>query len=311
MITALERLDSHHRVLVAGCGGGFDVFAGLPLATRLLRAGKTVVMANLSFTELQRGGCERILPAVWRVDRQSRELTYFPEKWLVEWLARQDFAVPVYAFERTAPSEVAAGYRHIVDEYDIDLVVLVDGGTDSVLFGDEPALGTLVEDAVSIVAANSLSGVSTLLAAIGFGIDHFHGVSHHSFLENTSTLIRDGGYLGSVSVTPGSREADDFLDAVDFTNKRYAQRKSIVLNSIASSLRGEFGDYHATDRTIGSELFINPLMAQYWFYSLEHLVRRMSFAEALSRAQSWSEAHAVIERASEATPRRPYCPIPL
>ncbi|MGI5177437.1 hypothetical protein ACQEVZ_13995 [Dactylosporangium sp. CA-152071] len=40
-------------VLVAGAGGGFDVYAGLPLALALRAQGKVVHLANLSFTALE------------------------------------------------------------------------------------------------------------------------------------------------------------------------------------------------------------------------------------------------------------------
>jgi hypothetical protein len=42
-------LDGVNNILVAGAGGGYDVFCGLPLCFSLKRAGKTVHLANLSF----------------------------------------------------------------------------------------------------------------------------------------------------------------------------------------------------------------------------------------------------------------------
>ena len=47
-----ERLDRAKSVLIAGAGGGFDVFAGLPIYFHLERLGKKVHLANLSFTNL-------------------------------------------------------------------------------------------------------------------------------------------------------------------------------------------------------------------------------------------------------------------
>ncbi|GAA2431002.1 hypothetical protein GCM10010433_34350 [Streptomyces pulveraceus] len=47
------RLESAERVLVAGAGGGFDVYAGLPLALSLIHQGKHVHLANLSFSALE------------------------------------------------------------------------------------------------------------------------------------------------------------------------------------------------------------------------------------------------------------------
>lgn len=45
-------LEKSERVLIAGAGGGFDVYAGLPLALALAGAGKEVHLANLTFTVL-------------------------------------------------------------------------------------------------------------------------------------------------------------------------------------------------------------------------------------------------------------------
>jgi len=103
-----------------------------------------------------------------------------------------------------------------VKRHAIDLVVLIDDGTDSVIFGDEPGLGTVAEDAVSVLAAWQAAGDRTLLVAIGFGIDHFHGVSHHSFLKNVARLSREGGFLGGFPLMRGTREAEAFLDLVDY-----------------------------------------------------------------------------------------------
>jgi hypothetical protein len=47
------RLAAAQRVLIAGAGGGFDVYAGLPLAIALWDAGVDVHLANLSFAQLE------------------------------------------------------------------------------------------------------------------------------------------------------------------------------------------------------------------------------------------------------------------
>jgi hypothetical protein len=41
----LDRLNAAQRVLIAGCGGGFDVYSGIPIAMYLLRRGCSVVFA--------------------------------------------------------------------------------------------------------------------------------------------------------------------------------------------------------------------------------------------------------------------------
>lgn len=38
------------RVLISGCGGGYDFFAGIPIYLALRKAGVEVFLANLTFT---------------------------------------------------------------------------------------------------------------------------------------------------------------------------------------------------------------------------------------------------------------------
>jgi hypothetical protein len=311
MIPFLSRLEGSKNILIAGCGGGFDVFAGVPIAQHLLAMGKSVVFANFSFTNLWLCGGERITPTMWRVDQKSNEIPYFPEKWLVEWLASRGQPAPVYAFAKSGVRPLSAAFSWIMDHHQIDLVLLIDGGTDSIIFGDEPGLGSAVEDAVSIVAADKAAGERALLAAIGFGVDHYHGVSHHAFLENVARLTSDGGFLGAFSLPRGTAEADAFLDLVDYANQRQPLHPSIVCNSIASALRGEFGNYHATNRTSGNDLFINPLMSQYWTFGVSRVAHHMVYASKLAETERMEDASRVIELWRETTELRPRRPIPL
>jgi hypothetical protein len=311
MIPFLSRLEKSKNILVAGCGGGFDVFAGVPLAQHLLAMGKGVVFANFSFTNLWLCGGERITPTMWRVDQNSAEIPYFPEKWLAEWLIARGQNAPIYAFAKSGVRPLSAAYSWIMEHHQIDLVLLIDGGTDSVIFGDEPGLGTVVEDAVSIVAVDKAAGEQAVLAAIGFGVDHYHGVSHHAFLENVARLTSDGGFLGAFSLQRGTAEAAAFLDLVEYANQRQPLHPSIVCNSIASAVRGEFGNYHATNRTGGSDLFINPLMSQYWTFGVSRVAHHMVYAGKLAETERMEDANRVIELWRETIELRPRRPIPL
>src|SRR5688572_7332960 len=96
-----SRLESARSVLVAGAGGGFDVFAGLPLALALADAGKRVSLANLSFTQLQETSATWIAPNVALVTPECfGEEHYFPERALACWLAGRGLPAEVYAFDK-------------------------------------------------------------------------------------------------------------------------------------------------------------------------------------------------------------------
>jgi hypothetical protein len=63
-------------------------------------------------------------------------------------------------------------------------------------------------------------------------------------------------------------EVARYLEAVRFANEQMPAYQSIVTNSIASAIEGEYGDIHRTTRTAGSRLWINPLMSLYWGFDL-------------------------------------------
>ncbi len=305
------RLASARTVLCAGAGGGFDVFAALPLALALREAGKTVHLANLTFTYL--GGTDAhllaphlavITPSVIGEDR------YFPERTLARWLAARGLPSVVYAFEKVGVRPLRAAYRALVEELRPDAIVLVDGGTDIVMFGDEAGLGTPEEDMTSLAAVSGLEVPLRFVACIGFGIDAYHGVCHAHFLENVATLERDGAYLGAFSVPPASVEGNAFLDAVDFAQAATQGRESIVNGSIAAAMRGRFGNVAISARTRGSELFINPLMTIYFTFDLPGLARRSLYLLRLEDTASIFEVRAVIEAFRHEVTARKRVPIP-
>jgi hypothetical protein len=167
-----------------------------------------------------------------------------------------------------------ASYKALVDALRVDAVVLIDGGTDSLMRGDEAGLGTPQEDVVSIAAVDLLDVPTKLLICLGFGIDAYHGVCHAQFLEAVAALIQEEGFLGAWSLTAGMPEVALYREATEAVFRVMGQHTSIVQSSILSALEGRFGDYHATRRTAGSSLFINPLMSLYWCFWLDPVARR-------------------------------------
>src|SRR5215467_11959516 len=94
-------LDEDRTVLIAGAGGGFDVFSGLPLYFGLRAAGKQVHLANLSFSHLEAATGRQLARAAVEITADSRVTAgYFPEFHLCRWFQRQGEDVPVYCFDR-------------------------------------------------------------------------------------------------------------------------------------------------------------------------------------------------------------------
>lgn len=302
----ITRLLARERILVAGAGGGFDVYAGLPLALALRAAGKEVHLASLSFSHLYG------LPAdVWletdvaciRPDTAAPE-GYFPERTLARWLRTHGMPDTVWAFASVGVRPLRAAYRRLVDHLGVDAIVLVDGGTDILMRGDESGLGTPEEDMASLGAVAGLTGVpERLVACLGFGVDAYHGVNHALVLENLAALERAGGYLGAFSVPRDSREGVLYLDAVDHARAAFPEHPSIVNGSVAAALRGEFGDVRFTDRTRHSELFVNPLMTLYFGVTVEALAGANLYLDRIRDTVLTRQISSVIEEFRDELPR--------
>jgi hypothetical protein len=283
-----ERLNRSKRVLVAGAGGGFDLFSGLPLYFALKEEGKDVHLGSLTFSNL------RIASGTWLTEKVL-EVTpnaggsqhYFPERDLARWLQERGEPGRIYAFEREGVRPLADGYARLADHLNLDTVILADGGTDSLMRGDEVDLGTPEEDISSILAVQELDIPSKILVCLGFGIDAFHGVCHALFLENVAALIRTGSFLGAFSLTQEMPAVRRYREAcLDVLGRTEMAHESVVCTSILSALEGHFGDYHRTHRTDGSTLFINPLMTQYWCFDIDGVARQILYGDDVRETQT-------------------------
>jgi len=292
-------LKSSKSILIAGCGGGYDVMSGLPLYFNFKKQGKEVYLANLSFTPLHQLTntfyCTNCVKVDSRLKVKKEHPSYFPEYYLSKWFKEKwHEEVCIYSFYREiGVKELTTAYEKIVAKHKIDAIVLVDGGTDSVTFGNEKLMGTPAEDHCSMAAVNGVSNAAVkILACLGFGVDTFHGVSHGLFLENTAKLEQEGGYLGCFSLSKSTIECQLYMEA--YRAVAAHMQDSIVCTSIISAIQGYFGDHQVTTRTRGSELFINPLMSIYWTYSLDKVIQQIPYLPKLMNTKSMNEVGLVI-----------------
>ncbi|SEM31186.1 DUF1152 domain-containing protein [Streptacidiphilus jiangxiensis] len=304
----LTRLRDARRILVAGAGGGFDVYAGLPLALALRADGREVHLANLSFADLYGLDLDVWLDqgvAAIRPDTEARG-DYFPERSLARWLRLHGEPDTVWALDRVGVQPLREAYRALIAHLGgVDAIVLVDGGTDILMRGDENGLGTPEEDMASLAAVAGLGEdevAERLVVCLGFGVDAYHGVNHSLVLENLAALDRDGGYLGAFSLPRDSRAGACYLDAVAHARAQTPSHPSIVNGSVAAALLGEFGDVRFTDRTRHSELFVNPLMTLYFAVDALALARRNLYLPLLEGTVLTRQISTVIEEFRDSLP---------
>ncbi|WTE49224.1 hypothetical protein OH768_02565 [Streptomyces sp. NBC_01622] len=123
-------------------------------------------------------------------------------------------------------------------------------------------------------------------------------------LENLAALEREGACLGAFSLPRASREGQLYLDAVAHAQECTPDHPSIVNGSVAAAVRGDFGDVRFTERTRGSELFINPLMSLYFCVDAPGLARRNLYLDRLARTALIRQVSSRIEEFRDELPRQ-------
>ncbi len=308
----LERLKSSRSVMLVGAGGGYDLYCGLPIYHYLRGQGQQVHLASLNFSrpspdwgrELRPGLVEIQVPALVPPKIGA-------ETCLAMWFASRGEQVPIYCFEADGVQPLLGHYRFLQQHCLADAWVLVDGGTDSLMRGDEPGLGSPGEDVASLAAAHLLDIPTKLLACLGFGLDAHHHVCHAYVLEAAAQLSAGGDFLGAFSLLPAAPEFQFLAEAVEFSRACKEARLSIITSSVVAAARGEFGDYHASSRTQGSKLMINPLMSMYWGFQIEGLARRCLYLEQLLATRSRGEVTLAIQRYRASITPRPWMELPF
>lgn len=295
-IPILDQLADSQHILIAGAGGGFDVFSGLPLYFTLREMGKDVHLANYSFTtlELIKMVAEPFTLAEGLVHAPrgeiKYELIYYPEGYLVQWFKEvRGEDVTVWMMARTGAAWLAEGYAALVKHLNIDAIILVDGGVDSIMRGDEVGCGTLVEDSITLAAVEPLDVPVKILACIGFGTEVEEAVCHYTALENIAALAKAGGFFGTCSLTPQMEAFQLFEAACRYVWEQPKHAKSHISTRIIPAARGEFGSYKMYPDEY-SGVFISPLMSMYWFFDARMVIEHSLLIPRIRDTMTTTEA---------------------
>lgn len=307
-------------VLLAGCGGGFDFVHGLMLWPELRRLGKRVVVGSYSFGDPTKiGNAPTVFeegPAVARyvTARSLPARAYAPEVHAASFLDErfpEDGPHGLYAFYArafTVPT-LTRLYAQLVAEHAVDAVILVDGGSDSLMAGDEEGLGDPVEDAVSLTTVADLEGPKLkLLLTTGLGADRFNHVSDAATLRAIAELTRAGGFLGALSLEPDGAPMRLYRDLLAHLDARHSFR-SVLSASILASAHGGYGTDAIPETVAGrvspGGLFLWPLMAMVFAFDVAAVAARSHFPGWLRSAQTVHECYARVLAGRESLALRP------
>ena len=312
-IPIYETVSGCKSILVAGMGGGFDILCGLPVYFELKHQGKNVHLASFSFSDIvtYHGGIELTQTLKGVSEENNQHTGYFPELHLSRWFSKTlHEKTVIWCFHKTGARPLLENYRILKDYLHADCIILVDGGIDSLIRGDEPGTGTLIEDAISLFAVNELEDVDTkIVGCIGLGIEP--DLNYYHIFENIAALTEAGAFIGSCSLVPAMKSYELYQEAVTYVQSMPLQDPSVVNSSIVSAVQGHYANYHLTEKTKGSRLWISPLMPIYWFFSLPTVAKHNLYLSSLANTETFIQAMMTYMSFCEALKRRPREIIPL
>jgi hypothetical protein len=297
-------------VMLCGCGGGFDFVHSLTIYPELRRLGKTVVIGSYSFGDPGEitGGAEVVFDEAGAVAKRVSAASlpdpdYGPEVHVCSFLdACYPASAPhsVYAYYARAFTVplLRRFYRQLIESHDIDALVLVDGGSDSLMVGDEEGLGDPIEDAVSVTTAASLDGLrAKILISIGLGTDRYNHVSDAASLRAVAELTRMGGFLGAIGLEPTSPGARFYRACLGhiYQNQDF---RSVLAGTIVSAIDGWFGREAVPplldERVRPGELFLWPLMAVLWAFDVDVVAQRSLIAHWIGDCRTVPACYAAL-----------------
>jgi hypothetical protein len=207
-----DLIGSSSRSLVIGIGGGGDVAGALATARFLEFCGLEFVLGGLSWERrvfdplpgprmLSEVDNVRVLHQyAWMAngDSQTKGGVYFAESRMAAFLAKEVLLVDISG----GVKGVVAGLERAIEELNIDLLVGIDVGGDSLAKGAEPGLRSPLADSIMLAAFVELDkrGYRTLWGVFGYGSDGELTVDEIE--AALSSLAGAGGLLGAWSLTP-------------------------------------------------------------------------------------------------------------
>ena len=309
----LDQLKDSQNILIAGAGGGFDVFCGLPIYFTLSNMGKTVYLANYSHTEL-----DKIHPVAKSEILIENQLAgtagsvhgtppYYPEGFLAQWFKETSGNdETIWMFARTGVSPLRESYQRLVEHLEIDTLILVDGGVDALMRGDEDEPGTLIEDSISLAAISNLDVSTKIMCCLGFGAEL--DLAHYNALENMADLAKNGGFLGSCSLTKKMEVYQLYEAACRYVWEQPAHARSHINMRVISAVNGEFGDFHLYDDYWPKAVFVSPLMGLYWFFDAASVIDQNMLVKRIQETETVDdvlEIHTLLyRRLSHSRPRQ-------
>lgn len=288
-------------IIIAGCGGGYDIFGGLELYHRSKQEGKQVILVNYSFTsqKLLEASSDKFSPYLYKVSTDSYkhattheyEYQYFPEANLAKAINE-----PIYAITNDPSTQnLIECYNLILKESpNTSTIYLVDGGCDVLLTGKETGLGTPVEDMMHLKAIASLNILNKYIIAIGVNVDTAHGVIPEELDSRLETLEKSGVLLSKTLWNLDNKSVAYYREVVN----KCKPTNSIVQSLVIAALEGYRGFYtptHLKSRIDKSKISLSEQTCTLYMFDLIKIAKDVDYMNLINLDMRTDKVDEIIE----------------
>ena len=290
--TSLEELlRAATHALVVGVGGGGDVVGALATARFLEFVGPRFTLGGVSWERIvydpvpgprklsEVRNVAVLHPFAWLANRDSQTDTgvFFAESLMAAAIGQDVLLIDING----GVNGVVDGLETAIEKLDIDLLVGIDVGGDSLAQGSEPGLRSPLADSIMLAAFTELEkrGGRTLWGVFGYGSDGELTVDE---IETAlSKIAVSGGLLGAWGLTPKiAEELEEVVKTVP------TEASAIPLQCF----RGASGTKKIRDGN--RSLKLTPLTALTFFMAPTKLYETLSRpAQAVRQSSSLEEAN--------------------
>lgn len=272
------QLDTSDNIMVVGLGGGFDVFTALPLVYHWPDKNFVLINSGPSYA----------------FHYQPSTPDEYPEGTI----RKRDNIKAKYTVGRHGYRLFKTAYEKIAEAHQVDCILAIDGGVDSLSLGDERDHGTILEDFISIAALSDMA-LPKVMCCAGFGTETEENLNHYRVLENMARLAASGSFLGSFSLTQAMPEFREYLAQCEATWGS-DRRKSHIQTKIISAVMGKFGPdnvYSDVDPRLATSTgvsFVSLLSSVYWMFDFDGVAQQNKALEFLKKSNTFADAKLML-----------------
>ena len=273
-------LNHNKNILIAAIGGGYDIFAALPLVYTLKEMGSRVYLSSYSLRT-------DVIPT-YLVPETISSLKidgHYPEKRFFEYLQSQNGFqdIQMYVSRKGGVKEMKEYYKRLLQLWSIDVIVTIDGGVDSLMHGTEKHCGTVMEEFINFAALRDINK-PMIHSCIGMGAEIEEGIEQQVVFQRIAELAQDYSFLGCCALTRGMESFKFYRQGYE-SSIANAKLESHIHPRIIGSVMGMLETVSYQSKTLmqnaATNFHLSPLMSIQWFFDGKEVIKRNPFMDQM------------------------------